>query len=143
MPADVDAALKFLTSQDIVNPNALGIVGGDCGANQAVHAAERHSTVRTLVLMSGGTDAGGETFIKNSPKIPILGIASEEDSQGAAAVKKAVDLSMNTYTRLEMFKNAGHAASIFDKEPDLEADIVIWFRTNLAIGGYGLPPTIK
>ena len=86
MPADVDAALKFLTSQDNVNSNALGVVGGDCGSNQAVHAAERHPTVRTLVLMSGGTDAGGEAFIKNSPKIPILGIASEEDIEGAAAV---------------------------------------------------------
>ncbi len=143
MPADVDAALKFLTSQDTVNSNALGVVGGDCGANQAVHAAERHPTVRTLVLMSGGTDAGGEAFIKNSAKIPILGIASEEDREGAAAVKKVVDLSMNTYTQLEMLKNAGHAASIFAKEPDLAADIVIWFRKNLPIGGYGLPPTIK
>ena len=143
MPADVDAALKFLTSQSIVNSNALGIVAGDCGVNQAVHAAERQPTVRTLVLMSGGTDAAGETFIKNSPKIPILGIASEEDKQGAAGVKKVVDSSMNTYSRLQMFKKAGHAASIFQKEPDLEADIVIWFRSNLAIGGYGLPPTIK
>jgi pimeloyl-ACP methyl ester carboxylesterase len=143
MPGDVDAALKFMTSQGIVNPNALGIVGADCGTNQAVHAAERNPTVRTLVLMSGGTDAGGEAFIKNSPKIPILAIASEEDREGAAAVKKVADSSMNAYTRMEMFKNAGHAASIFEKEPDLEADIVIWFRMNLAIGGYGLPPTIK
>ena len=93
--------------------------------------------------MSGGADAGGEAFIKNSPKIPILGIASEEDREGAAAVKKVVDLSTNTYTQLEMLKNAGHAASIFAKEPALEADIVIWFRKNLPIGGYGLPPTIK
>ena len=46
----------------------------------------------------------------------------------AAAVKKVVDLSTNTYTQLPMLKNAGHAASIFAKEPDLEADIVIWFR---------------
>jgi dienelactone hydrolase len=143
MPGDVDAALKFMTSQNVVNPNALGIIGGDCGVNQAVHAAERNPTVRTLVLMSGGTDAGGEAFIKNSPKIPILAIASEEDREGAAAVKRVVDSSMNAYTRLEMFKNAGQAASIFQKEPDLEADIVIWFRSNLAIGGYGLPPTIK
>jgi len=143
MPADVDAALKFLTSQNGVNSNALGIVGADCGVNQAVHAAERNPTVRTLVLISGGTDAAGETFIKNAAKIPILGVASEEDKQAAAAVKKAIDSSMNTYSKLQMLKNAGHAAAIFQKEPELEADLVIWFRTNLAIGGYGLPPTIK
>jgi dienelactone hydrolase len=143
MPGDVDTALMFLTSQGTVNSNALGIIGVDCGANQAVHAAERHPTVRTLVLMSGGTDVSGETFIKNSPKIPILGIASEEDRQSAAALKKAVEMSPDTYSRLEVFKGAGHGASMFTKEPDLGADIVIWFRTNLPIGGYGLPPTIK
>ena len=35
-------------------------------------------------------------------------------------------------------KGVGHAASMFEKQPDLQADIVIWFRTNLPIGGYGL-----
>ena len=64
MPADVDAAVKFLTSQDNVNSNALGVVGGDCGANQAVHAAERHPTVRTLVLMSGGAAALAARYAK-------------------------------------------------------------------------------
>ena len=44
---------------------------------------------------------------------------------------------------LQMLKDAGHAAFMFEKEPDLQADIVIWFRSNLAVGGYGLPPTIK
>ena len=39
-----------------------------------------------------------------------------------------------------MFKNAGHAASMFDKEPDLEADIVLWFRKHLPVAGYGVAP---
>jgi hypothetical protein len=39
-----------------------------------------------------------------------------------------------------MFKNAGHAASMFDKEPDLEADIVLWFRKHLPVAGYGALP---
>lgn len=58
---------------------------------------------------------GCEDSIKNSPKIPILGIASEEDREGAAAVNKVVDLSGNAYTLLQMFKDAGHAASISAK----------------------------
>ena len=40
-------------------------------------------------------------------------------------------------------KNAGHAASMFAKEPGLEADIVVWFRSALPVGGYGFPPAIK
>lgn len=29
---------------------------------------------------------------------------------------------------------------MFAKQLDLEADIVIWFRANLPVAGYGLPP---
>jgi dienelactone hydrolase len=143
MSGDVDAALKFLISQDYVNSNALGIVGGSCGVNQAIQAARRHPTVRTLVLLSGSTDAEGESFIKNSVKIPIFGAASEEDTAAAESIKKIVGLSTNRSSQLQMFKDAGHAAFMFSKQPDLQADIVIWFRSNLAVGGYGLPPTIK
>jgi dienelactone hydrolase len=143
MPGDVDAAFTFLTSQELVNSNALGIVAGSCGVNQGIHAAQRHPTVRTLVLLSGGTDAEGEAFIKNSPKITIFGAASEEDKAPAESIKKIVGLSTNRSSQLQMFKDAGHAAFMFEKQPDLQADIVIWFRSNLAVGGYGLPPTIK
>jgi dienelactone hydrolase len=143
MPGDVDAALNFLTSQSTVNRRALGVVGGSCGVNQAVQAARRHPEVRTLVLLSGGTDAEGEAYIKNSPKVPILGAASEEDTNAAAAIRKTVALSPNPGSRVDMLKDAGHAASMFAKQPELQADIVIWFRSNLPIGGYGLPPAIR
>ena len=143
MPGDVDAAFTFLSKQDFVNTNALGIVAGSCGVNQAIHAAQRHPTVRTMVLLSGGTDAEGEAFIKNSPKMTIFGVASEEDKGPAESIKKIVGLSTNRSSELQMLKDAGHAAFMFEKEPDLQADIVIWFRSNLAVGGYGLPPTIK
>lgn len=143
MPGDVDAALSFLTSQGTVNDRALGVVGGSCGVNQAVHAAGRHPAIRTLVLLSGGTDAVAEAYVKESPKTPILGMASEEDSSAAAAIRKIVGLSANPESRVDMVKDAGHAASMFSTQPELQADIVIWFRSNLPPGGYGLPPAIK
>ena len=67
MPGDVDAALTFLTSQSTVNNRALGVVGGSCGVNQAVQASRRHPEIRTIVLLSGGTDADGEAHVKSSP----------------------------------------------------------------------------
>jgi len=143
MPADVDAALEFLSSQNTVNARALGVVGGSCGVNQAIQASRRHPEIRTLVLLSGGTDADGEAYVKSSPKLPVLGAASEEDTDAAASIKKIVGLSGHPDSRVEMFKDAGHAASMFAKQPDLEADIVIWFRSNLPVAGYGLPPAIK
>src|SRR6185436_1286925 len=65
MPGDVDAALKFLSAQSTVINRALGVVGGSCGVNQAVQASRRHPEIRTLVLLSGGTDAQGEAHIKS------------------------------------------------------------------------------
>jgi dienelactone hydrolase len=143
MPADIDTALSFMASQSSVNPRALGIVAGDCAVNQAIHAAPHHPEIRTLVLLSGGTDAEGEAYIKDSPKLPILGVASDEDSGAAAATRKLVALSTNRDSQLETSTNAGHAASMFAKQPDLEPEIVIWFLSNLPIAGYGLPPAIK
>ncbi len=143
MPGDVDAAFKFLTSQGQVNKTVIGVVGGSCGVNQAIQAARRHQEVKTLVLLSGGTDADGEAFIKNAAKMPILGAASEEDSGAAASIKKLVGLSTNRDSHLSMFNGAGHAATMFEKEPDLQADIVIWFRTNLPVSGYAVLPSLK
>src|SRR5262245_46995564 len=90
MPGDVDAALKFLTSQQIVNKPQHGVVASSCGVNQAIQSARRHPEIRTLVLLSGGTDADGEAFIQSSAKMPIFGAASEEDTSAAASIKKIV-----------------------------------------------------
>ena len=95
------------------------------------------------MLLSGGTDADGEMFIKSSAKMPILGAASEEDTNAAVSIKKIVALSPNKDSRVSMFKVAGHAASMFEKEPDLQADIVIWFRSNLPVSGYAVLPSLK
>lgn len=143
MAGDVESALAFLTAQGTVNTRTLGVVGGSCGVSHAVHASRRHPEVRTIVLLSGGTDAEGEAHIRSSPGLPVLGVASQDDANAAAAIERLVGLSTNPYSRVEMFKDAGHAASMFAKQLDLEADIVIWFRANLPVAGYGLPPAIR
>jgi pimeloyl-ACP methyl ester carboxylesterase len=143
MPGDVDAALKFLTSQNTVIARALGVVGGSCGVNQAIQASRRHPDVRTLVLLSGGTNPDGEAHIKASRQLPIFGVASEEDGGAPASIQKIVGLSAHPDSRVEMLKNAGHAAEMLARQQDLGADIVIWFRANLPVAGYGLPPAIR
>jgi hypothetical protein len=92
------------------------------------------------VLLSGGADDDGEAFVKASKNMAIFGAASEEDTNAAVSIRKILGLSANPDSRLSMFKNAGHAASMFDKEPDLEADIVLWFRKHLPVAGYGALP---
>jgi pimeloyl-ACP methyl ester carboxylesterase len=143
MPGDVDAALEFLTSQNTVIARALGVVGGSCGVNQAIQASRRHPDVRTLVLLSGGTNPDGEAHVKASRQLPIFGVASEEDGSAPASIQRIVGLSAHPDSRVEMLKNAGHAAEMLARQQDLGADIVIWFRANLPVAGYGLPPAIR
>ncbi|MBI2187792.1 MAG: alpha/beta fold hydrolase [Acidobacteria bacterium] len=143
MPGDVDGALKFLTAQNTVIARALGVVGGSCGVNQAIQASRRHPDIRTLVLLSGGTNADGEAHIKASRQIPIFGVASEEDGNAPASIRKIVGLSAHPDSRVQMLKNAGHAAEMLARQEDLGADIVIWFRANLPVAGYGLPPALR
>ena len=143
MPGDVDAALKFLSSQNTVIARALGVVGGSCGVNQAIQASRRHPDVRTLVLLSGGTNVDGEAHIKASRQLPIFGVASEEDGSAPASIQRIVGLSAHPDSRSQMLKNAGHAAEMLARQEDLAADIVIWFRANLPVAGYGLPPAIR
>jgi pimeloyl-ACP methyl ester carboxylesterase len=143
MPGDVDAALEFLASQNTVIARALGVVGGSCGVNQAIQASRRHPDIRTLVLLSGGTNADGEAHIKGAAQLPIFGAASEEDGSAPASITKIVGLSPHRDSRVQMLKNAGHAAEMLVKQEDLGADIVIWFRANLPVAGYGLPPAIR
>ena len=140
MAGDVDAALKFLTSQTTVNATALVVVAADCAVTHGVNAARRNSNIKGLVLLSGAADNDSETYIKSS-KLPVLGIASEEDAPAAAAIKKAVEASPNTDSQAEIVKGAGHGTAMLEKQPDLEADIVIFLRSNVPIGGYGLKPS--
>jgi dienelactone hydrolase len=102
----------FLTSQEKVNKTLVGILGGSCSVNQAIQAARRHPEIRTLVLLSGGTDSDGETFIKSAAKTPIFGGAREEDTTAAASIKKIVSLSTNRDSQLTMLKGVGHAADV-------------------------------
>lgn len=142
-PGDVDAALTFLTSQNTVIARALGVVGGSCGVNQAIQASRRHAEIRTLVLLSGGTNADGEAHVRAARQLPIFGAASEEDGTAPESIRKIVGLSAHPDSRVQMLKNAGHAAEMLARQEDLGADIVIWFRANLPVAGYGLPPAIR
>jgi hypothetical protein len=86
-------------TSNLVNKTVLGVVGGSCGVNQAIQAGRRHREIKTLVLLSGGTDAEGEAFIKSSAKMAIFGAASEEDTNGAASIKNRGPVAIRSERR--------------------------------------------
>jgi predicted alpha/beta hydrolase len=56
-PGDVDTAFHYLMAQPGVSHRIAGGGGASCGVNQAVQLARRHPEVKSLMLLSEGTDA--------------------------------------------------------------------------------------
>lgn len=139
MAGDIESAVTLLTSQDVVNRTALGTIAAGCSVNEAFTVIRRSSDFKAVVVVSGGGNAETEAFVKNS-NLPILGIASDDDIQGAAGIRKLVEASANKESQLATFKNVGRAGAIFAREPGVSADVVIFFRSHVSIGGYGSKP---
>src|SRR5437016_4737414 len=79
-----------------------------------------HPSISKFGYYSGGTEEEGEASDEDSPETPILGVACDEDSSSPPVTKELVALSASRDSQVEMFTNAGHAASIFAKQPNHE-----------------------
>lgn len=132
-PADIDVALKFLSSQQGVKPEVTGVGGASCGVNQSIQAARRHPEVKSLVLLSGGTDREGRQFLQKSPALPIFIASADDDSNGI--VSQIMDwlhgMAANPGNRFVRYPTGGHGNEIFAERKELPGMIVDWFETTL------------
>src|SRR5882724_2342620 len=128
---DVDMALKYLESQPGVNREMIGVGGASCGVDQAVHAAMRHSEVKSLVLLSEGTDRDGRQFLRNSPDLPVLGAAADDDYGVTPFLKWIVSLSLDADSKMLRYETGGHGVVMFGEHKELPLEIVNWFVATL------------
>lgn len=128
---DVDMALKYLESQPGVNREMVGVGGASCGVNQAVHAAMRHSEVKSLVLLSEGADREGRQFLRNSPDLPVLGAAADDDFGVVPFLKWNVSLSPDAESKMLRYETGGHGVVMFGEHKELPQEIVNWFAVTL------------
>jgi len=84
-PADFDAAYEYLSSRPGVDKSRIGVGGGSCGVNNAVGVAERHASVKALVLLAGPTNLRGIEFLVGHPSIPLFTAAAADDEYDRAA----------------------------------------------------------
>lgn len=79
-PGDVDTAFQFLVSQPGVTKDVIGVGGASCGVNNSIQAARRHTAeVKSLVLLSGGTDLAGRQFLRQESQLPELFAMADDD----------------------------------------------------------------
>lgn len=126
-PGDFDAAYDFLLAQPGVDKTRIAAGGGSCGVNNAVKLAERHPDLKTLVLLSGNTDAAGINYIVQHPERPIFTAAAADDEYNPATLKLMQwysELSGNPRTKFSGFKDGRHGTEIFGPHPELVHQIV-------------------
>jgi dienelactone hydrolase len=140
-PGDIDQAIEYLEAQPGVTRHILGIGGASCSVNQAIQAASRHPEVRSLVLLSGATDYRGRAFLRKSDKMPILFVASDDDTDSAAALMQWLfTLSKNPGSRYVHYQTGGHGTLLFAVHKGLPGTIVDWYAQTLEKTPGSAPP---
>jgi pimeloyl-ACP methyl ester carboxylesterase len=155
LPDDVDAALKYLTSQPGVDPRVVGIAGaGWLGVLHAVETARRHpETVKSLVMLSGETVRPGLTFLHQASSLPELFVFSDRDeyppTQQAMQLLYAASSSWSkklihypalrdapwvwyeTADASKVAANGAHGTDLFESHPELPGIVEQWFIDTL------------
>lgn len=130
-PADVDVAYAYLVAQSGVTRGIAGGGGASCGVNQAIQLARRHPEVKSLVLLSGNTDLGGRTFLRQSAGIPILLSAADDDQGAVELMEWLYSLSPNPGSKFVHYQTGGHGVDMFVPHKELPAMIVDWYVQTL------------
>jgi tetratricopeptide (TPR) repeat protein len=99
--------------------------------DQAVQLARRHSEVRTVVLLSGGIEAKGREFLRDSAWMPILGAASQGDGGAVESMRWAMGWSRNPTNTFLEYQAAGHGTDMFAVEKELQPRILAWLEAHL------------
>src|SRR5207247_11201554 len=79
-PADVDAALEILLTQQGVDQSKIAVGGASCGVPQAANMVIRQHRIHVLLLFSGPVTDDAKKYISQTPDVAVFGGASEQDA---------------------------------------------------------------
>ncbi len=133
-PGDVETAFQFLVSQPGVTRDVIGVGGASCGVNNSIQAARRHSgEVKSLVLLSGGTDLAGRRFLhQESQPPPLFAMADDDEFRPTVEIVPWLfSVSSNPGKKFVHYATGGHGADMFAVHPELRGVIVDWYVTTL------------
>ena len=101
---------------------------------QAVHVAQRHPEIKSLVLLAGPLDPDGVTFLEKTPWLPIFAAGAADDQYDANVpelMQWMLALSGNPRNTFSGFKDGKHGTEIFGPHPELPKQIVKWYDDTL------------
>ncbi|HEY1938570.1 MAG TPA: alpha/beta fold hydrolase [Candidatus Angelobacter sp.] len=133
-PADIDVAFQYLTSQPGVRREVIGVGGASCGVDNSIQTARRHPReVKSLVLLSGGTDYSGRQFLRQANQLPVFAAMADDDEfrQTVEIMPWVFSLSSNPGKQFVHYATGGHGADMFAVHPELRGKIVDLYVTTL------------
>jgi len=134
LPSDIDIAFQYLQSQQGVKRDVMGVGGASCGVNNSVQTARRHPReIKSIVLLSGGTDLAGRQFIRQAGDLPLFaGYADDDEFKPTIeTIQWIYSLSSNPGKQIVHYTTGGHGADMFRVHPELRGKITDWFVTTL------------
>ncbi len=133
-PGDIDTAFQYLVSQQGVTRDVIGVGGASCGVNNSIQTARRHPReVKSLVLLSGGTNLVGRQFLRQESQLPALFAMADDDEfrPTVEVVPWLFSVSSNPGKKFVHYTIGGHGADMFAVHPELRGAIVDWYVTTL------------
>jgi len=133
-PGDIETAFQYLVSQPGVTRDMIGVGGASCGVNNSIQTARRHpAEVKSLVLLSGGTDLAGRRFLRQESRLPELFAVADDDEFRATVeiMPWLFGVSSNSGKKFVHYTSGGHGADMFAVHPELRSVIVDWYVTTL------------
>jgi alpha-beta hydrolase superfamily lysophospholipase len=133
MVGDVQAAAGWISTQGIVRPGAIAVVGASLGANLAALAAADSSVFAAVALVSPSLDYRGVRIDANVMKKigsrPSWLAASGEDPY---AVRSMKELAADEASREQHLSSVrGHGTALLNSDQELAAALVDWLRRTL------------
>ncbi len=132
-PGDIDAAFEYLIAQPGVTGDVIGVGGASCGVDNSIQTARRHpQQVKSLVLLSGGTDLTGRQFLREARQPELFAVADDDEFRPTIEVMPWLySLSSNPGKKYVHYATGGHGSDIFKVHPELRQIIVDWYVTTL------------
>jgi dienelactone hydrolase len=133
-PGDIDTAFQYLLSQQGVSRDVIGLGGASCGVNNSIQTALGHpKELKSLVLLSGGTDLAGRQFLRQPSRPPALFAMADDDEfrPTVEIMPWLFSVSSNSGKRFVHYATGGHGTDMFAVHPELRNAIVDWYVTTL------------
>ena len=109
---DVEAAIKFLASQETVDSNRIAIVAEEVSADAAVLGAMQDSRIKLFAFLSGRLSQKAKDYLAEE-SIPVVCVVSSDDRPGFADMTEVYGRSRHPLSDISVHRNAGIGTTMF------------------------------